>query len=206
MKVIGLTTLLGIMNQKSDIGRHSKVASFFAKNSKPYDFYKELKYSAKGYASGSHSMDDVLKRCSGITKKVERDHNIKMIKSFDKWWSELSGVELVKDSPPEKFLDLRGFPVPVRFRPELRMVQGGRDKIIYLWASKDSLDKTVAARGLVLLRDAYKGDDFKDVEYYILDVRTKRIFGEDLIDNRTHIVLNASMLMIAALWNECSNN
>lgn len=86
MKDIGLTTLLNVFMQKSVVAKHTKVANFFNKDGKAYDFYKELKFAAKGYAKGTTSLEDVLEKLGAIKNATERKHNQTMVKAFAKWW------------------------------------------------------------------------------------------------------------------------
>lgn len=200
MKDIGLTTLLNIFMQKSVVAKHTKVTSFFSKDGAAYDFYKELKYAAKGYARGAISLEEVLLKLETVKNKTEKTHNQIMVKAFAKWWGNQKNISEVKEPPSKKVIEISGVAFPIRLAPELRYVQNGQDKIVYLWANANRMEKLISAEGLMLLRKGFSGAAYADVKFYFLDVKTGKVYGEEGITNRTAALLDANLSMVSTLW------
>lgn len=165
-----------------------------------YDFYKQMKFAAKGVARGEVEASEIIAKLSTIKNPVERDHNVRMATHFLEWWKEQSGALALKERP-SGYYKADGMLFGIRLQPELAYVQNEKINVIYLWATKNpAITKQAAAAGLQMLKGRLGKGSFSGARFSILNLRNKTLLSDDLISNQSEALFNADVAGINELW------
>lgn len=175
-------------------------------SSSGYDFYKRMKLAAQDVASGTTDPSDILEQLSTIKRTSEREHNLFVATRFRDWWLARAADGCVPHAErPRGEFQRASMPFKVRLNPELRYMDNGVDKVIYLWATaKPQLTKQVAATGISILTETFANTQFSKCEFEIFDLRKNRMLGSDTITNTTATNLAGDLAQISAIWSEVS--
>ena len=171
-------------------------------SSSGYDFYKRMKLAAQDVASGATNPNDILEQLSTIKRVSEREHNLFVATRFRDWWLAKAADGCVPhEERPRGEFQRPGMPFKVRLKPELRYIDNGVDKVVYLWATaKPQLTKQVAATGISILTEAFASSPYGNCEFEIFDLRKNRMLGSDTITNATATNLAGDLAQIGAIW------
>ena len=98
MDNLSFTTFLKLSLLPTTQGRFGALQRMI-NSSKGYDFYKQMKFAAKGVARGEDDPNEILAKLAQIKNPVEREHNIRMAKNFLDWWSDQKGAVALTSRP-----------------------------------------------------------------------------------------------------------
>ena len=165
-----------------------------------YDFYKQMKFAAKGVARGEIDPDVIIANLETIKRPAERTHNVQMAKNFLTWWNSLKGAEALTSAPNGTYKsDAMHF--GIKMRPELAYVKDGTTYVVYLWATQlPAMTNQIAGAGLQILRGKLAAGTFKDAKFSLLNLRTMKTLTEELISNQSKTVAQADIASINELW------
>jgi hypothetical protein len=163
-----------------------------------YDFYKVMKRSIVGLASGAVNFTQALHDIEQIVQKPEREHTLEAVHKFQKW---LDTQSLTWHAPPRAAYKSKSGLLMVRIEPELAFTDdGGITSVIHLWnLNKPELKKTLAGEGLQLMMSNVVGAHY---EFGIFDLRKNTILGADVVSSNSLAVLESDLKVIERIWKD----
>jgi hypothetical protein len=158
-----------------------------------YDFYKRMKLAAREVARAETPSASIIDERKTIKREAERIHNVEMASRFVKWWNDQEGAIADVRRPLGSF-KTASMPFAVRLAPELVYERDATKYVTYLWATRaPKLTKQGAGIGLLMLRNSLAKGEFAEHDFQILDLRNKKVFSVDCINNQTSTILQADI-------------
>jgi hypothetical protein len=177
MPTISLTSFLRILTK----GTPQKVKEY-GRYLTPggYNFYWRLKEAAHCLTVGGDSFADCAKSVEEVSNEVERECNLKALKSLHKWISKHKVTEFF--DPPAGSCSSPGGCVTIKLEPEFGAVMNGQRRIVQLWNSKlANLNRNAAGVGIYLLQKHLCVGEFANCKSGILDLRKGELFLADAL-------------------------
>jgi hypothetical protein len=201
MDDLSFTTFLKIALLPSTQGKIGQIQRMHG-GSGGYDFYKRMKLAAREVARGETSANEILQQLENIKRPAERIHNLAMATQFVEWWNLQEGATALAERPAGVY-KLPHMAFGVRVSPELAYAKDGIVYVTYLWATRlPKLTRQVAAAGLLMLRQELAKKAFENARFQILDLRQKKVLGEQLITNHSTSLLQADIAQLSAIWSD----
>lgn len=203
MDDLSFTTFLKLTLLPTTQGRFGALQRMI-NSSKGYDFYKQMKFAAKGVARGETDPDEILSKLSEIKNPIEREHNTKMAKNFLEWWTTQVGASALT-SRPTGIYKAEAMHFGIKLLPELAYKLDEQIHVIYLWAIRTPLiTKQTAGIGLHLLKQKLATGKYSDAKFSILNLRTKTLLSDNLVTNQSAALAQADIAGINELWKSLS--
>jgi hypothetical protein len=165
-----------------------------------YDFYWSMKKAVSGIIEGKIDIEKAKETLDKLTNATERSHNLSGLKSAVKWLDKNPGTYF---KPPSFDMKSPAGRFTIRLEPEIGHETPSGRKVIALWNTKvPELRKNTAGVGVALLTRELATGKFADCSFYILNLRTKKLWGPECIPNNAPHILGADIATIDALLKE----
>lgn len=201
MEDLSFTTFVKLTLMPTTQGRFGALQRML-NSSRGYDFYKQMKFAAKGVARGEIDPGEIFSKLKTIKNAVEREHNLKMANNFLEWWGKeiADGAVALTDRPGGTYRHAE-MEFGIRMQPELAYEKSGNIHVTYLWATKTpKITKQGAGSGIHLLRSQLAKGPFSGARFSILNLRDLSILGDDLVTNQSKTLADADIAGINQLW------
>jgi hypothetical protein len=161
-----------------------------------FDFWKPLRDAIielhKNNLDKTH-LDNVLKSLSDSKKLKAYPLLVKQYKSF------LGRKNLSWFEPPNK--TWKSNQLIVQLNPELGLEINGKLHVIKLYFKAEALSKRKADLILLLLSKQLKKGDYKEVDFCILDIGSKKLFDSKTLNEEYLPLLEGEARSFEVIWN-----
>lgn len=166
-----------------------------------YDFYKVMKRSVVGLASGAISFAQAQEDIEQIVQKPEREHTREAVQKFQKW---IQTQSLTWHAPPRAGYKSKSGLLTVKVEPELGFIDdGGTISVVHLWnLYKPELNLSLAGEGLQLMMTNIIGPHY---EFGIFDLRKNKILGADIVSANSLALLERDLKLVEQVWKDIHN-
>lgn len=167
-----------------------------------YDFYKRMKSAAREVARGETPPSEIIAELKSIKRDSERNHNMQTATHFVDWWAAQIGAVADIDRPAGIY-QTQPMAFGIKLAPELSYQQDNVGYVTYLWATNlPKLTRQAAGVGLFMLRSELAKGKFAASKFQILDLRQKRLYSEDVVNNQSGSILQADIAQMNAMWQD----
>lgn len=197
MPQIGLATFLKVVDSVPD-----KKIKAYEKYLRPggYNFYSSVQECAARITHGGEEVSAVQAIIAGRSNANERKHNMQALLALQSWLKGKGNDYFV---PPEGIIFSPLGHLKIAVRPEVALVQDGKQRIFSLWCvDKLRLSKFAASVGIALMRTALQGQVTCSTDLAIVDLRGGKTYAGLATPASFEAILTSEFALADAFFGE----
>ncbi|MQQ08368.1 hypothetical protein GFB49_07890 [Epibacterium sp. SM1979] len=165
------------------------------KSGKGHNFHWSLKKAIHSHIEGASQaeIDSIL---DSPSKEAEVKYNRQAFQCFIDRFGKVKQIEVVND---EHSYPIHQFGLELKVGPWFRTFEKGQSHLHLVWATQNpQLEQRNANIGTLILLDAFKGTQYGNSKFCLMDLVRPKRYSDSTITDKTRLALKLSCRMIEA--------